>query len=452
LGPAFLLNCQINAIEEEYDPLTPVCLAAYSFEERGLSILMATPTVLFVNLRTTDPERRAAVFAAWQLGYQVVLLADSVPVSANSLFAAVEIVDTYDREQALRAARELARRYQIQGVVTWSDRDVELVAQIGLALGLPAPSPAAAQKARNKYIMKQALAHLPGLVPHHARVCSWPELEQAIQTIGFPAVLKPTGASASKGIFELNHPADLQNAFATLQDFARPAVDPIFRTYGAEFILEEFLSGPEFSVEGWVFQGNVEVVGITDKQTTEPFHLEYQHLYPSALPEAAQQEIRAKTVQIVKTLDLNNCAFHLEGKLTPAGFRLIEIAARIGGDYITSHLIPLSSGLNFYAQVLRVVTGQQPRREDSLHLYAGARFLLAQTEGTLRGLTGLEQVLQRSSVEHCFMESSPGAPILLPPRHFAAQRVGAVVVRDTEYAAVEQTLADICRQCSVSVQ
>jgi len=413
---------------------------------------MATPTVLFVNMRTTDPERRAAVFAAWQLGYQVVLLADSVPASLRSLFAGVEIVDTYDWEQALRAARDLARRYQIQGVVTWSDRDVELVAQIGQTLGLPAPSPAAAQKARNKYIMKQALAHLPGLVPRHARVSSWPDLEQAIQTVGFPAVLKPTGASASKGIFELYHPADLQGAFATLQDFARPEVDPIFRTYGAEFILEEFLSGPEVSVEGWVFQGEVEVVGITDKQTTEPFHLEYQHLYPSALSESAQQEIRAKTGQIVKTLDLNHCAFHLEGKLTPNGFRLIEVAARIGGDYITSHLIPLSSGLNFYTQVLRVVTGQQPCRDAPLQLYSGARFFLAQSEGTFRGLTGIEQVLHRCSVEHCFMESAPGAAILFPPRHFAAQRVGAVLVRDTDYGVVEQTLDDISRQCLVSVE
>jgi biotin carboxylase len=412
---------------------------------------MTTPTVLFVNVRTPEPERRAAVFAAWQLGYQVVLLADSLPASARTLFAAVEIVDTYDWEQALRATRDLARRFQIHGVVTWSDRDVELVAQIGQALGLPAPSPAAAQKARNKFIMKQALAHLPGLVPRHARVCNWPELEHAIQEIGFPAVLKPTGASASKGIFELRRPADLQAAFATLQDFARPAVDPIFRTYGAEFILEEFLSGPEFSVEGWVFQGNSEVVGITDKQTTEPFHLEYQHLYPSALPRDVQEDILAKTRQVVQTLDLNNCAFHLEGKLTPAGFRLVEIAARIGGDYITSHLIPLSTGLNFYAQVLRVVTGQQPRWEATTRLYCGARFLLAQTEGTLRGLAGIEHVLQRSSVEHCFLESSPGAAILLPPRHFAAQRVGAVLVRDPEYSVVEQTLAEIARQCLVSV-
>jgi biotin carboxylase len=413
---------------------------------------MTTPAVLFVNLRTTDPERRAAVFAAWQLGYQVVLLADSMPASADKLFTAVEIVDTYDWDQALRSARDLAQRFEIHGVATWSDRDVELVAQIGQALGLPAPSPTAAQKARNKFIMKQALAHLPGIVPGHARVRTWDELESAIQTIGFPAVLKPTGASASKGIFELHQPDDLRSAFATLQDFAQPAVDPIFRTYGAEFILEEFLSGPECSVEGWVFQGEVEVVGITDKQTTEPFHLEYQHMYPSSLPDAGQQEIIAKTIQVVKTLDLNNCAFHLEGKMTPNGFRLIEIAARVGGDYITSHLIPLSTGINFYAQVIRVVTGQQPRREPTSRLYTGARFLLAPTEGIFGGLEGIEAVLHRSSVEHFFLESSPGSTIQLPPRHFAAQRVGAVLVRDPKYAVVEQTLEEIARQCVVSVK
>lgn len=413
---------------------------------------MTIPAVLFINLRSTNHEPRAAVFAAWQLGYQVVLLADTMPATTSNLFTAIEIVDTYDWDQALQAARDLARRFQIHGVVTWSDRDVELVAQIGQALGLPAPSPVAAQKARNKFLMKQALAHLPGIVPRHARVCTWDELENAIQSIGFPAILKPTGASASKGIFELHQPEDLHSAFTTLQNFARPAVDPIFRTYGAEFILEEFLSGPEFSVEGWVFQGEVKVVGITDKKTTEPFHLEYQHMYPSSLPDTAQQDISAKTIQVVKTLDLDNCAFHLEGKLTPNGFRFIEIAARVGGDYIASHLIPLSTGINFYAQVLRVVTGQRPQKEPTLQLYTGAHFLLAQAEGTFRGLDGIEEALHRSSVEHFFLESSPGASIQLPPRHFAAQRVGAVLARNSEYAVVEQTLEEISRRCVVSIE
>src|SRR5579885_1696782 len=165
---------------------------------------MTTPTLLFINLRSPDPERKAALFAARQLGYQVVLLADSIPTFGKELFTAVEIVDTYDWDQALSAARKIAQRFQIHGVVTWSDRDVELVAQIGQALDLPAPSPVAAQKARNKFIMKQALAHLPGVVPRHERVRTWSELETAIQAIGFPAILKPTGASASKGIFELH--------------------------------------------------------------------------------------------------------------------------------------------------------------------------------------------------------------------------------------------------------
>ncbi len=412
---------------------------------------MTTPTLLFINLRSPDPERKAALFAARQLGYQVVLLADSIPTFGKELFTAVEIVDTYDWDQALSAARKIAQRFQIHGVVTWSDRDVELVAQIGQALDLPAPSPVAAQKARNKFIMKQALAHLPGVVPRHERVRTWSELETAIQAIGFPAILKPTGASASKGIFELHQSSDLHTAFTVLQDFAQPAVDPIFRTYGAEFILEEFMSGPEVSVEGWIFQGHVEVVGITDKKTTDPFHLEYQHIYPSALPDADQRDIIAKTIQVIKTLDLNNCAFHLEGKLTPHGFRLIEIAARIGGDYITSHLIPLSTGINFYAQVIRVVTGQQPHLETTSHLYTGARFLLANSEGTFGGFNGIEHALHQFSVEHFFLESLPGATIQLPPHHFGAQRVAAVLARHPAYASVEQTLDEIARRCTVTI-
>ena len=338
--------------------------------------------LLIVNLRRAPQEARLSLLAAHRLGYDVVLLADQATATARELAAAVEFVDTYDLDQALAAARSLASRFPICGVVTWADRDVELVAHIGEALDLPAPTPQAARRARNKYEMKQALAHVDGLVPRHARITTADELERALPEIGFPAVLKPTGASGSKGIFELHGPEDVDPAFKKLQEIARPEYDSIFRHFGSELILEEFVGGPEVSVEGWVCEGRVTVVGITDKWTTDPWHLELQHIHPSALPEATQQEIRAKSELVVRTLGLDYCPFHLEGKVTPDGFRLGEIAARIGGDYIDSHLVPLSQGVDFYAQVLRVAAGESPSGEPAHEVgAAGTRFLTAGEEG-----------------------------------------------------------------------
>jgi biotin carboxylase len=412
---------------------------------------MSTKTVLFVNLRRTPHEGRAALFAARRLGYDVVLLADKVPEYTAGLLADVAIVDTYDLDQAMAGARALADRHHVRGVVTWADRDVELVAQIGQALGLPAPTPAAARRARNKFEMKQALAHLDGVVPRHARVRTWADLEAAVHDIGLPAVLKPAGASGSKGIFELRRPDDLARAFAQLLRIARPDSDPIFRHFGAEFIVEEYLAGPEFSVEGWVCNGQVHVVGISDKWTTDPYHLEYQHIHPTRLAERDQREICEKTALVVGTLGLDYCAFHLECKLTPRGFRLVEVAARIGGDYITSHLIPLSRRVDFYGQVIRVVMGEQPTWEPAEQLYAGVRFLLAGGDGRLVGLQGVEAALQLPAVEHLFLEAAPGTNITLPPDNFATQRVAAVIARHADYDVVNDTLEEAERRCVVTV-
>jgi hypothetical protein len=273
---------------------------------------------MFVNLRSTPHEGRRALFAARRLGFEVVLLADRVPAFADGQLAGLEIVDTYNLEQAVAAAGRPADRFSPEGLVTWGDRDVELLAL-------------------------QAIA---------------------------------TGGRA-----------------------------------GRAFVLETFLDGPQFSVEGWVYDGRVLVAGITDKWTTEPFHLEYQHIHPSELPPAKVAEIVRNSELVVRTLGLDHCAFHLECKLGAEGFRVVEVAARAGGDYITSHLIPLSTGIDFYGDTIRVATGDEPCSEPGESLHAGVRFPLARSEGQLVGSRDLDAVLRPPEVEHVILEQAPGETI-----------------------------------------
>src|SRR5207249_382108 len=208
-----------------------------------------------------------------------------VPDHVRPLIKELVIVDSFDGDRARALAQELARRHDLRGVASWTESDVELVASIATMLGLPSMPVSAARKARNKFVMKQALAHIDGLVPRFALVRTTEDLAAAVESVGLPAVVKPTGASGSTGIFELRRPADLEPALAHLRRIARPDFDSVFRYFGAEFIFEELVAGPEVSVEGFVAGGRTLVVGITDKWTTDPFHLEYQHVFPTRLPE-----------------------------------------------------------------------------------------------------------------------------------------------------------------------
>ena len=401
--------------------------------------------ILFVNVRSTPHEARQALYAAAQLGVEPVVVADrpiDYPVTECL------VCDTYDLAEGLAAAERLASRHDIKGVVTWGDRDVELVSLIAEELGLPGPSRRAAHRARNKIDMRRALEGSPGTIPRFAPVSAEKDLEDAIRTVGLPAILKPASSSGSTGIFELREPEDSAGAHRWLREIVHPDADPVFRRDGTDLILEEYLDGREVSVEGWVHRGEPIVAGITDKWTTDSFHLEYQHVFPARLTPEESSVVRSNTAEVVRALELDNCAFHLECKLTSRGFRLIEVAARIAGDFITSHLVPMSTGTSFYAGVIRVAMGNAPPKPDVRRLHTGIRFILADQSGTFDGLEGEVEVLRQPTVEPLFLLSDELARIALPPEDFTSQRVAAVIARDPSYdsviAALEKADA-VCR-------
>jgi biotin carboxylase len=410
---------------------------------------VAERAVLFVNLRGVPAEDRAALIAARRLGYAVDLVAPSLPAHARGLVREFLAVNTDDLEQGLRGARKLADHAKPSGVLTWGDRGVELVALIGADLGLPTLSTQAAHRVRHKPSMRDATAaRAPGLVGRHRAVSDRADLERAMQEVGFPAVLKPAAAAGSMGIFEVGDRDQAERAFDRLSGWLREAPRAWRGTReDGELILDEFLGGPEFSVEGWVHEGAVTIAGITDKWTTDPFHLEYQHVHPARMPEADQEVLRDGTEQVVRALELDHCTFHLECKLTPKGFRLIEVAGRPAGDFIASHLIPLSTGIDFHANCIRVACDEPPIIRARDPLVAGVRFLLANREGVYRGLDGLDEVLQPGTVEHVFLEIPVGTTIRLPPADYDTQRVAAIVTRSCCHETVLTTLDTAARRC-----
>ncbi|MFB6807473.1 acetyl-CoA carboxylase biotin carboxylase subunit family protein [Streptomyces sp. NPDC056387] len=407
--------------------------------------------LLLVNLRRIQREGLESLLAARRLGYRVVLLGRSIPEFAKPLVHEFRQVDTYDRAASIAAARELHATYEFAGVANFTEVDVQLVSAIAADLGLPGMSETAALRARNKYVMKDALRHLDGALPRFAKVTDLAGLQAAVDEVGLPAVVKPTGASGSKGIFELRRPEDLDAAMERLADIARPDFDPVFKQFGAEFIVEEFLEGGELSVEGFVSGGEVHIVTVTDKITSVPFHLELEHKVPSALPADAWAEISATTKDIVGALEFDNCSFHLEAKWGERGLRFIEIAGRPAGDYIGSHLVPLATGVDYFENVIRVATGEPLRLEHDRQLNAGLRFVLAERAGRFEGADGLTPLGEEAGYDHFFTEVPVGTEVALPPQNFGQQRVIAVIARHATREGLEQLLHRVTTEATARI-
>lgn len=405
------------------------------------------PCLLYLDLWRSTNEAYRALAAAERLGVDVVMLAREIPEHLRSRLKDYRRVDTFDHAAAVSAAMDLAATHRFSGVARWLDRSVEIGAEIAEKLNLPGPGRAAAHLCRHKHKMKQALAGL-GVTPRNALIRSEADLKSALEYVGTPAILKPVGASASRGIFRVDDLSSLRDAFATLSRVATPRYDDIFRLLGGEYVLESFVSGQLISVEGFVTDGTVHFVGIIDHLNTADYYLDFRHVYPADLDRNLEAAIYESARRILRTLNLKHSAFQIEGLVNSQGFTFLEIAARTAGDYNTTHLLPSGTGIDHVVNYLRVVMGQPPEcPEVPLKLprhYVGTQYVLATEDGQYLGLEGIEAALNRPGIDHLYPEVSVGAKIHLPPEDFMSCRVAAVFAQGTSSGGVKATLAETC--------
>ncbi len=401
------------------------------------------PVIAYLNMRRTPTEQAGPLRAAQYAGAEVILIADSVPdgLPASLVTSQCKVTSTFDTAEVLTVlARELDGR-PLAGVVTWSDAAVETVAEIGAVYGVPTASSEAAAICRDKARMRAALEELRSdLCPRFARVGSWEETAAAAEGMTYPLVLKPVSGSGSKGIYQVRDLEELRHAQKALTLLVDPGRDPIFTGHAGDLILEELLIGSEHSVEGVVFEGRPVVFGVTDKRTSEPFRIEVGHVFPSQLSRAALDSVHELVRETIAAFGLDNSAFHLECMVGPDGkARLIECAARAGGDFIVSNLVGLSTGFEGATNVLRVAMGHGPQTAVP-RVVAGVRKIMAGQPGRFEELQGLDEALRIPGVEKVVLERPRGSAVQLPPQDFGTAVIGAVIATAPTAAEVEETL------------
>ncbi|EGQ2817958.1 ATP-grasp domain-containing protein [Staphylococcus pseudintermedius] len=401
-------------------------------------------TLLFINLRSHKVERIAPVIEAKRQGCRVVLMTDHDPQLIDSGLDEVIEIDTYDETAVVEAVIAYHQQHHLSGILTWSDKDVELVAQLNDRLQLPGIPVSHVKNARNKYLMRMAFDQVPDISPDYENVRSEVDLRHAVARIGTPGILKPVGASGSKGIFKIESEECIEYVYETLRHATSPERDKVYHYYPNDYIYEGYLVGEEVSVEGVVQNGEVRIAGITDKAVTPEYSLEYIAIFPSDKNAALQQEIKTKATQAIQSLGIDHCAFHLEGRVTKDGFKVIESAARPGGGFIASHLIPGASGHSYIEKILDVAVGNDVTENwptfDQTSKKMCFYSVMAEQAGIFKGVQGLDRLVEIPGVHYVVSLKNYGDSVILPPEHFSSCFVLNIVFEAESTEAVQQKI------------
>ena len=276
-------------------------------------------------------------------------------------------ISIVEKEQILT----ICQQEHIDGICTIaSDVAAPTVAYVAEQMGLVGNSHEASMRANNKWLMRQAFTSADVPCPQH--MCVTTVDVDVIQTqMSLPLIVKPSDRSGSLAV---NKITDWAQLLVALQE-AQAA------SFKGEAMVEEFVEGREISVEFISYQGKHYPLQITDKVTTgAPHFVELEHHQPSSLSVDMYDTIYAITERALNALGITNGASHAEYKITDDGHvYIMEIGARMGGDFIGSDLVQLSTGYDFVKGVIEVALGlfEVPVLTDNA--YSGVYFLSADT-------------------------------------------------------------------------
>lgn len=168
--------------------------------------------------------------------------------------------------------------------------------------------------------------------------------------LNFPIIVKPTDRSGSRGVTMVEDSINVN-----------PAITKALKhSFKKSVIVEEFIEGREFSIEIISFKGKHYPLAITDKVTTgAPFFVETEHHQPADISKNLEKKIFTTISRALDILEIKNGASHSEIIITEdLNISIVEVAARMGGDFIGSDLVMLSRGYDFLKGVIDVALNQ----------------------------------------------------------------------------------------------
>lgn len=346
-----------------------------------------------------------AILTAKKLGYQVIVT-DYNSEAIGMKDADIPIImSTKDIEGSVRVARTQNEITPINGVLTVGTDATMTVAAVASTLNLPGIKYEDAEAATNKIKMRMRFKQHDVPSPKFLPVWSLSDAKKAVKILKFPSVIKPSDNMGARGVMRIDDLNQLPDAFK----FAKSA------SPSGEIIIDEFMDGPELSIDALIFNDEITITGVADRIIEHPpYFIETGHNMPSSLPPDIIEAACNVMKQGIKALGITIGAAKGDIKITKDGPMIGELAGRLSGGFMSAYTYPLSTGVDLMKAVIEIALGEEPGNlEPVRNLVAIERAIIPRT-GFVKKITGLEEALKIPGIREIFINVKPGDKVVKP--------------------------------------
>ena len=411
------------------------------------------PRVLLL-LPTTTYRTHAFMEAAGRLGVELTVASEEASTLTRLNPSGLLQLNFGDPQQAARQVVQFAQKHPIAAVVPVDDQVTVCAATICQALGLRHNSIESADAARNKHRMRELLGHA-GVPQPRYKLCSLDDDPVHIaDQVEYPCVLKPLTLSGSRGVIRANTDLEFVRAVGRLDHILRSEFseshssagprgrrEPSLPATARQFLVEDFVAGPEVALDGLLTRGELRVLALFDKPDPldGPFFEETIYVTPSRLPVSVQEDIARCTSHACRAIGLTEGPVHAELRINAGGPWIIEINPRsIGG--LCSRVLRFGTGLSLEELIIRhALDGNYdpPTRENQP---AGVMMIPTPRAGVLTEVRGLDQAQTVDGIEQITISAHLGQELVPLPE--GSLYLGFIFARAASPEAVEAALRE----------
>ena len=395
---------------------------------------------LLLLLPTATYRTAAFVEAARRLGVDLTVASERPSTFQDANPRGLLTLDLSDPARAAREARAFAQEHPLQGVVGVDDDTAVVAAAIAATLGLRGNGVAAARAARDKHEQRTLLAAAGVPVPRFTRFGVDDDPRRLAAGVSYPCVLKPLRLAASRGVIRADTPEEFVAAFERVKRI----LDPVSRS----ILVEDFVPGREYALEGLLVAGELHMLALFDKPDPldGPYFEETIYVTPSRLPADGQRAVAACAARAAAALGLREGPVHAELRVNASGPWLIELAARpIGGrcsGALRFEIRETGKGkgetLSLEEIIIRHALGMDLPALEREARASGVMMIPVPGAGVLREVRGVDAARRVPLVEEVVITAHPGQELVPWPE--GARYPGFIFARGGTPDAVEAAL------------